>query len=624
LWTLALAGLLSLPTHASPAAAPGEDDKTVIGQPTSLLVQPDTIHLASSRAMQQIIVTGRYSDGSERDLTHFCILSAEGAHVVSIRPGGFLRAHKGGRTMLVVQAGPCTVRVPVVVEDPVRPQPVSFHHEFIAALNVAGCNQGACHGVPSGRGGFKLSLRGYDPDADYLELTREVLGRRTNPIDPDASLILQKGLGRIAHEGGPRLVSPNPVPAQIIRDWIAEGLHNDPVNLPALKSIAVFPGPRVLRAPARWQQLAVLATFADGSVRDVTRLTVFSSSDDLIAKVDVNGLVEMRQSGEAAILCRYLDIIQCVRLTYLEPRKGFHWPNPPEHNYIDRHVYAKLKLLNIVPSEPCSDQVFLRRVFLDLCGIVPTPEEARTFLADSSAGKRAALIDRLLERPEYADFWAHKWLDLLRCNRKNIQIHGSHVYRHWLRSHFASNTAWDQVVRELLTAGGSTFANPPANYYRGLYDGHRPSGVRSPQSLAETTAQVFFGIRMQCAQCHNHPYERWTQDDYYPSDRLVCPGEGQGRCPAPGQRPAQLCLAASGGRDRGLSGPGRRGHSAAHRQGDGARDHGHAGAGHPARQGPPPGARRDADCRRQPLLCQGHCQSHLVLLARQGHRRSTG
>jgi hypothetical protein len=396
-----------------------------------------------------------------------------------------------------------------------KPQPVSFRHEVIAALNVAGCNQGACHGIPSGRGGFKLSLRGYDPDADYLALTREVVGRRTNRLDPEASLILQKGLGRIAHEGGPRLVSMNPIPAQTIRSWLAEGLHNDPDNLHTLQKITVLPGARVLRAPARWQQLAVLATFADGSVRDVTRLTAFSSSDDLVAKVDFNGLVEMRQTGEAAILCRYLDTIESVRLTYVETRQDFRWPNPPEHNYLDRHVFAKLKLLNLTPSELCSDQVFLRRAYLDLCGILPTPAEAQSFLADKASDKRAVLVDQLLERPEYADYWAHKWLDLLRANRKNIQITGSHAYHHWMRSHFENNTAWDQVVRELLTACGSTFANPPANYYRGTYDSHKPSIGRDPQSLAETTAQLFFGIRMQCAQCHNHPYERWTQDDYF-------------------------------------------------------------------------------------------------------------
>lgn len=500
-------GLVSLPESAIADAG--------IDQPLSLAVRPDSIRLTGAREMQQVIVTGRYADGSERDLTSVSVFRIEAGDVAVIGAGGLVEPRKNGRTTLTIQSGAHLVRVPIVVEGLDRPQPVSFRHEFIASVNVAGCNMGACHGLPSGRGGFKLSLRGFDAAADYLELTREVFGRRTNPLDPEASLIWQKGTGRIPHEGGPRLLSINPVPGRMIREWLAEGLRNDRDHLPTLQKIAVEPGPRVLQAPARRQQLAVLATFSDGSVRDVTRLSVFSSSDDLIARVDATGLVEMQQVGEAAILCRYLDVIECVRLTYVEPRPDFRWPNPPENNYVDRHVFAKLKMLNIAPSELCSDQVFLRRVYLDLCGILPTADEVQRFLADKSADRRTALIDRLLARPEYADYWAHKWLDLLRSNRKHIQITGSHAYRGWMRRHFDRNTPWDAVVRELLTAGGSTFSNPPANFYRGNYDGHKPSVARDPQTLAEMTSQLFLGVRMQCAQCHNHPYERWSQNDYY-------------------------------------------------------------------------------------------------------------
>jgi hypothetical protein len=284
--------------------------------------------------------------------------------------------------------------------------------------------------------------------------------------------------------------------------------------LPALTKIDVLPGSRVQTAPARWQQLAVLAHFADGSVRDVTRLTAFSSSDEGIAAIDANGLVEMLQTGEAAILCRYLDIIECVRLTYLEPKPDFVWSDPLEQNDVDRHVFAKLKMLNILPSELCLDQEFVRRVYLDLCGILPTPDETRAFLADTDSNKRARLVDHLLERPEFADFWAFKWLDVLRSNRLTIQIKGSHVYRQWLRSHIERNTPWNEVVRDLLTASGSTFANPPANYYRGPYS-NGAAVVRDAPGLAEMTSQLFFGIRMQCAKCHNHPFERWTQNDYY-------------------------------------------------------------------------------------------------------------
>jgi len=283
----------------------------------------------------------------------------------------------------------------------------------------------------------------------------------------------------------------------------------------AVTALEVLPAGRVLQAPSRWQQLAVAAHFTDGTSRDVTRLTVFSSSDNPIAHVDSRGLVEFRQPGEVAILCRYLDSMQAIRLTYLKPRPGFQWSNPPENNYVDRHVFAKLKLLNILPSEPCTDQEFLRRVFLDLCGILPTPDEVRAFLADGSSNKRTDLIDKLLDRPEYADLWTFKWLDLLRSNRLSLQLTGVHAYRNWLHGHVESNTPWSQVVRELLTASGSTFANPPANYYRGTYNNRASPAARDPQSLAETTALLFFGIRLQCAQCHNHPYERWTQDDYH-------------------------------------------------------------------------------------------------------------
>lgn len=505
-------------TAASLAAA-GAPEKQAekaacIGQPVSLVVQPETIRLAGPRAMRQVLVTGRYGDGSERDLTTFCEFRVENPGLVKIGRGGFLQPQAAGETVLVVQAGEQTARVPVVVTDFDKPQPVSFRRDFIGAINVAGCNAGACHGIPSGRGGFKLSLRGYDPAADYLELTHSALGRRTNRFDAEASLILKKGIGLVAHAGGPRLLSVNLVPQETVRAWLTEGLRDDPADLPELVKVEVHPRSRVQLAPARRQQLAVLAHFADGSVRDVTRLTAFSSSDDGMAGVDANGLVELKQAGEAAILCRYLGIIECARLTYLEPRPDFVWSNPTVNNEVDRHVFAKLKLLNLLPAELCTDVEFVRRAFLDLAGILPTPDECRAFLSDTASDKRARLIDQLLERPEFADFLTYKWLDVFRSNRLTIQIKGSHAWHQWLRSHIERNTPWNKVVQELLTASGSTFANPPANYFRGPYDNGKPV-VRDPQSLAESTAQLFFGIRLQCAKCHNHPFERWTQNDYY-------------------------------------------------------------------------------------------------------------
>ncbi len=495
---LVLPATAALPTDPAAKAQ-------VIGRPVALTVQPATVAFTGPRAMQQIVVTGRYADGTVRDLTPFCNLAAETPGVLEIDADGFLRPRKDGTTTLLVKAGGQTARVPVTVKNFTKPQPISFRHEMIAALNVGGCNQGACHGTPSGKNGFRLSLRGYDPASDYVQLTRDVLGRRTDRLEPEASLIVKKAFGRIPHEGGQRFPASS-LPAHIFLGWLREGLQDDPANLPALKTIEILPGARVLHQPGRWQQLAVLAHFADGSVRDVTRLTVFSSSDTAVASVTNSGLVEFQQTGEAAILCRYLDELQALRLTYLEPRPGFHWPNPPENNYIDHHVFAKLKMLNIPPADLCTDQEFVRRVYLDLCGLLPTAAETRAFLASSDPDKRARLIDALLDRPEYADFWTLKWSDVLRNNRKLVQEKGVHVFQHWLHERIARNTPFDEVVRSLLTASGSTFANPPANYYR---------IARDPQNLAETTAQLFFGIRMQCAKCHNHPFERWTQDDYY-------------------------------------------------------------------------------------------------------------
>jgi hypothetical protein len=499
-----LIGILALPASATVPSEP-ERKAAIVGQPAALVVQPETITLSGSHAHQQLVVTGRYADGAVRDLTGVCDATSEAPAIASIDETRFVTPKKNGSTAIVVKAAGKSVRIPVMVKDLDKQQATSFRNEVIAALNVGGCNAGACHGTPSGKNGFKLSLRGFDPAADYVQLTRDVLGRRTDRQQPDASLILQKALGRVPHEGGQRYL-PGSVPERAIHDWLAEGLRDDAPATATLKGIEILPSSRVQLAPARWQQLTVRGRFSDGSVRDVTRLTVFSSSDSAVADVSNTGLIEFKQAGEVAILCRFLMELQTVRLTYLEPRDGFVWPNPPENNYIDKFVFAKLKMLSIPPSDLCTDQEFIRRAYLDVCGILPTAQEVREFLADHSPNKRARLIDALLARPEYADFWTLKWSDVFRSSRKSIQVKGTYVFQHWLRDHLVKNTGFDAIVREMLTASGSTYSNPAANYYR---------IARDPQNLAETTAQLFFGIRMQCSKCHNHPFERWTQDDYY-------------------------------------------------------------------------------------------------------------
>ena len=492
---LALAGV---PTDPADRAA-------AVGQPVKLVVTPPAVTLTGPRDVRQLVVTGEYSNGQVRDLTHLVKVAANPSGVVQVGEGLFLRGMKDGAATLTLTAGGKAATVAVTVKESAATKPVSFRHEVVAVMNVGGCNMGACHGTPSGKNGFKLSLRGFDPAADYLQLTRDQFGRRSDSQDPANALIWLKGLGRVPHEGGARLLA-NSLPAELLAGWLKGGLPDDPKDLPAVTKLEVTPGGRVQLNPARWQQLAVQATFADGKTRDVTRLTNLSSSDPSVADVTPTGLVEFRRPGEVAILARYLEEMVSVRLTYLEPRDGFRWPNPPEHNFVDTHTFAKLKQMTILPSDLCSDSEFVRRAYLDAVGRMPTAAEATAFLADASKGKRDKLIDTLVTLPEFADFWALKWADVLRSSRKAIQLKGSTGFQAWLREQFAANRPFDAVVKDLLTATGNTYANPPANYYRIAKD---------PTALAESTAQLFLGVRMQCAKCHNHPFERWTQDDYY-------------------------------------------------------------------------------------------------------------
>ncbi|MDB5309971.1 MAG: hypothetical protein JWO38_4173, partial [Gemmataceae bacterium] len=387
-------------------------------------------------------------------------------------------------------------------------EPISFRRQVVPALAVAGCNMGACHGTPSGKNGFKLSLRGFDPAADFLQLTRDSSGRRVNVSVPDQSLILLKGRGQVPHEGGVRLRPGDPADV-ILRAWVAQGATNDPADRAAHKKLEVLPGNTIVRAPTRTLQVSTRALFADGAMTDVTRLTVFRSSDEAVAKVDAAGLVTFARKGEVAIQTKYLNETVSVRLTFVDPDPTFRWPDPPANNYVDDLLFAKLKLLGIPPSDLNTDAEFLRRAHLDLLGVLPAAAEAEAFLAAGDPKKREKLIDALLARPEYPDYWALKWADVLNVNRRAVQAKGAYLYTQWLRQHFADNTGYDKVVRELVTASGSTFLNPPASYFRNDRRG------RPADDLGRNTAQLFLGIRMSCAQCHNHPFERWTQDDYY-------------------------------------------------------------------------------------------------------------
>lgn len=382
--------------------------------------------------------------------------------------------------------------------------PVSFRNEIMAVLSKAGCNAGTCHGNKNGKGGFKLSLRGQDPAADYRVLTRDLFGRRANSMEPDQSLLLLKPTVQVAHEGGARF-RVGSWEYDLLRRWILAGMPDDVASAPALQRLEVTPSEVVLVEPTNEIQLQVRATFSNGPVRDVTTEAVYSLSGGK-AEVNADGLVRCLAAGETTVLVRFLDRQEPVRLAYVPARPGFAWKEVPSFNYIDDHLFAKMRQLRMNPSDLCSDRVYLRRVFLDLLGILPTPEEARAFLEDSAPDKRSRLVDRLFERPEYADFWAMKWADLLRVEAHSLDAKGVAGFHHWIHQSVAQNKPLDVFARELITARGSTYSHPQANYFR-------PN--RDPVARAKAAAQIFLGTRLQCAECHDHPFDRWTQNDYY-------------------------------------------------------------------------------------------------------------
>ncbi|MEZ6067122.1 MAG: DUF1549 and DUF1553 domain-containing protein [Planctomycetaceae bacterium] len=477
---------------------------TALAQSGRLEVQPATATLTNSRARQQFVATWYDAAGNARDVTSEVNWSATSAATVQIQ-GGVAVPVSDGAAEVIATFGDRTASSQVTVTGSGTALPVSFDTEVLGALTKAGCNMGACHGSPSGKGGFRLSLRGYDAPFDLRTLRKEFDSRRINLFDPDASLLLRKPLMEVSHGGGRRL-HVGDAPHAAIREWIAEGMKTDEANTARLERIEILPHGRILQFPADRQQLIVQGYFTNGEVRDVTPLTVFSSSSEAVASVSEAGLVEKQSRGETAILARYLDKMDTVEIKFLEDVPGFQWNDPAELNFIDQHVNAKLRQLQILPANLCSDDEFIRRVTLDVAGRLPTVAETQAFLADGSENKRTVLIDRLLASADYANFWGLKWSDVLRANSGALKPEGVAKFNLWVRDSVDRDQPMDEFARELLTATGSVFENPAANYWR---------ASRDPNDATETTAQLFLGIRIQCAKCHNHPFERWTQDNYY-------------------------------------------------------------------------------------------------------------
>jgi len=382
---------------------------------------------------------------------------------------------------------------------------VTFLRDVAPILNKVGCTSGPCHGAAKGKNGFKLSLRGYDPEFDYQALLYDLSGRRFNRSDPGRSLMLAKPTQEVAHGGGLR-IEPGSKYYTTIFNWIEQGVpFGDPAK-DKVERVEMQPAEVEMAKPGLEQQVKVIAHYLDGAVRDVTKEAVIASNIPDTADVNNDAVVKGIRIGEATMLVRYEGKFGTVPVTVLNPKPGFAWKQLPQNNYIDQLIDAKLQRLKIQPSPAVDDAMFLRRVSEDLTGELPTPEEIRAFVADPSRVKRAKAIDQLMARKSYVDHWTLKWGDLLQNNRKYLGDKAVWEFREWIRDSVATNKHYDAFVRELLTSRGSSNENPATNYYR---------VTREPKPTMEKTTQVFLGVRMVCTQCHDHPFERWTQNQYY-------------------------------------------------------------------------------------------------------------
>ncbi len=466
--------------------------------------RPAAVNLSGPSQYAQLLVTARLESGEIIDATRIAAFELPGSLVR--QSNGLVRPVADGTGTLRVTLAGKTVQVPVSVKGVTSDPPVSFVRDVQPVLSKMGCSAGTCHGAQAGKNGFKLSLRGYDAVFDYRALTDDLESRRINRAAPERSLLLLKTSGAVPHQGGV-LTQPGAPNYELVRRWVAQGAKID-LDAVKVKSIEVFPkNPTMTRIGSK-QQFAVVASYADGSTRDVTAEAFVESSNTEVAAADKSGVVSGVRRGEATMLARYEGAYAASTVVILGDRKGFAWEQRPVQNWIDELVDRKLRQVMVQASPLCTDEEFVRRVHLDLTGLPPEPGEVREFLADPrpSQQKRDALIDRLVGSDPFVEHWTNKWADLLQVNRKFLGDVGATAFRGWIRTAVATNMPYDKFAFDILTASGSNVANPPASYYKVL---------RTPDAVMENTTQLFLAIRFNCNKCHDHPFERWTQDNYY-------------------------------------------------------------------------------------------------------------
>ncbi len=477
--------------------------------PSRVEVFPDHVELTTHRDSQSLVVQAIYADGVTRDVTAEARFTFADPSLVKF-DGNVARAAKDGKTQLTVEFAGNTVALPVSVSHAADDRPISFRLDVVSAITRSGCNTGSCHGSARGKDGFHLSLFGYDPVGDYQAITREQVGRRINLALPEDSLMLAKATGKVQHTGG-ELFNPQSLQYQTILRWLSAGAPADAPEVAKVVAVQLMPAAMVLEGEGARHRVTVLARYSDGTDRDVTALAKFMTSSDASARIDADGVVTAGQRGEAQIMARFDAFTVGSQVIVIPKGLQYQWPNPPENNYIDTLVAAKLKKLRILPSELCTDEQFLRRVNIDICGLLPSPQEVAQFTADTDTLKREKLVDRLIQRKEFVDLWVMKFAELLEIRsggggQTGIPYKTAILYYTWLQQQIGGNVPINKIVQQLLGASGGNFSNPATNFYQTETDHLK---------LTENVAQVFMGMRIQCAQCHNHPFDRWTMNDYY-------------------------------------------------------------------------------------------------------------
>ena len=472
-----------------------------------LSVYPTEVNLETKKDFHKLVVVAKYDDEVTRDVTaesSFTLSDPKKADLANAT----LRPLEDGNATLVVSHRGKRVEVPVRVKGANTPRPVSFKLDVMPVFMRAGCNTGSCHGSARGQDGFMLSLFGYDPEGDHFRITRELGTRRVNLAIPEESMLIEKALETVPHTGG-KLFEKDSEHWKTLVQWLRDGAPKDSKDVAKPVGIEILPKDALLEGAGATQQMTVIARYSDGTDRDVTPLVVFQSNNDVSAAIDEHGLVTAGKRGEAFIIARFNVFTVGSNFVVIPENLDYERPKTKENNYVDTLVHNKLHKLRITPSELCSDEVFLRRVSLDVTGTLPSAELHQRFTMDQSPDKRAKLVDELLERKEFTETWVMKFAELLqiRTNDNNgVSYKATLLYFNWLKDRIANNVPMDQIVRELLSATGGTFTNPSTNFYQ---------IERDSLKLTENVAQVFMGMRLQCAQCHNHPFDRWTQDDYY-------------------------------------------------------------------------------------------------------------